>query len=178
MPSLHIDTLREIVNLSENNFENYKSFVETGTHYGDTVLPMSNFFDNLYTIELGLNYYDYFNNLEFDRNKIKNYLGDSSKVLPEILPGINTNAIFFLDGHYSSDNTAKGDKDVPLIEEILSINNFFRYSGIIIIDDLRLFGTKLSEDWSEITKESVTEPIKKRLTKTIEYGDRFVIIFN
>lgn len=178
MPSLNINTLKEIINSSDNKSQNYKIFIETGTHVGDTIIPMSDFFDELHTIELSTIYYEYFNRKQFDRKKIKSYLGDSTKILPEILPTINSNTIFFLDGHYSSGNTAKGDKDVPLIEEISSINGLFKNSGIIIIDDLRLFGTKLSEDWSEISIDSVLEPIKDRVVKSFGHEDRFIIVFN
>ena len=80
-----------------------------------------------------------------------------------------------MDGHFSSCGTAKGNKDVPLIEEIESINSLFKFSGVIIIDDLRLFGTKKSEDWSYITTESVTSPISERIIVTVSYNDRLII---
>ena len=178
MPSLNIKTLNEIIHSSNHELQDYKIFIETGTHIGDTIVPMSDFFEELHTIELSKIYYEYFNMRQFDRKKIKSYLGDSTKILPEILPKIESSAVFFLDGHYSSGNTAKGDKDVPLIEEISSINSLFKNSGIIIIDDLRLFGTKVDEDWSQISRDSVLSPIKDRTHETFEHGDRFVIIFN
>jgi hypothetical protein len=66
----------------------------------------------------------------------------------------------------------------PLIEEISAINFLFKNSGIIIIDDLRLFGTNLTEDWSQISKDSVLKPIKDRVIKSFEHEDRFIIVFS
>ena len=178
MPSLNFETLKEIISYSDKELQNYKTFIETGTHLGETIVPMSNFFDELHTIELSELYYQHFSKQEYNTKKIKSYLGDSSKLLPEILTTIDSDSIFFLDGHYSSDQTAKGEKDVPLIEEISAINHLFKNSGIIIIDDLRLFGTNLTEDWSQISKDSVLKPIKDRVIKSFEHEDRFIIVFS
>lgn len=175
MSSLKIETLQKIINLCSFKIEDFKVFVETGTLNGGTILPMSEHFDNLFTIELSDFYYNNFNKKNYNKEKIKSILGDSSKIFPELLQTINKNTIFFLDGHYSSDNTAKGEKDCPLIEEIQSINDFFKNEAIIIIDDLRLFNTKLQEDWTYITKESVSEPIKNRIIDMFEDEDRLVI---
>jgi len=177
MPSLTIENLKEIIKISFEKQDDYKTFIETGTNRGHTIIPMSSQFDFLYTIELSESIFNEFNGKDYNREKIKSILGDSSKVLPNILPEINTNAIFFLDGHYSHEDTAQGEKDVPLLEEINAINDFFKNSGIIIIDDLRLFGTTNDEDWSEINTDSVKRPIEKRITSTFTIGDRFVICF-
>jgi hypothetical protein len=44
-------------------------------------------------------------------------------VLPLIIKDLNEPAIFWLDGHYSSGITAKGDKICPIFEELDSIFN-------------------------------------------------------
>jgi hypothetical protein len=157
------------------NIDNFKYFVETGTYQGDTILEMSNYFNKLYTIELSQLLYEQFQEREHDKKKIKSILGDSSKKISEVISEIQGNTIFFLDGHFSSCGTAKGNKDVPLIEEIESINNLFEFSGVIIIDDLRLFGTKMSEDWSQITIDSVTFPIKDRIEQKLTIEDRLIL---
>ena len=61
-------------------------------------------------------------------------------MLPEIIKNMIDPTIFWLDGHYSCGITAKGDVDVPLLEELIAINVLFKGSAILIIDDYRLFG--------------------------------------
>ncbi len=61
-------------------------------------------------------------------------------MLPQIISTVKENVIFFLDGHWSSQETGRGDKDVPLLEELDSINVQSGGKALIIIDDYRLFG--------------------------------------
>ena len=105
-------------------------------------------------------------------------LGDSAIVLKDIIDELNDKTIFFLDGHYSSGDTGKGFKDVPLIEELTLIEKFYIFDTLIIIDDLRLFGTNFTEDWSEISKEKLTSILSKRICSVIEYNDRLIIKLN
>ena len=58
----------------------------------------------------------------------------------------------------------KGNIDVPLLGELMQINNLYKNEGIIIIDDVRLFNTKGNEDWSYINKDEFFEIFKLRLT--------------
>jgi hypothetical protein len=175
MPSLKINDLNEILSLVSEDITKFEYFVETGTYHGDTIIEMSKHFNKLYTIELSQDLYEQFQKREHNKEKIKSILGDSTQKISEVISEIQGNTIFFLDGHFSSCGTAKGNKDVPLIEEIESINSLFKFSGVIIIDDLRLFGTKKSEDWSYITTESVTSPISERIITTVSYNDRLII---
>ena len=118
-------------------------------------------------------------------NKITNVyfiLGDSTQVLKYLK--LTENTIFFLDAHWSSGITGRGQKDCPLIEEITDISKSFTRSGILIIDDFRLFGTSNGEDWSLITKESILEILKDRIEKVYHLpsicdpNDRLVIHIN
>lgn len=81
--------------------------------------------------------------------------------------------IFFLDGHWSSGDTAKGDKDCPLIEECLAIDSLYLSNeSIILIDDYRLFNTKINEDWSGINKQSIFKCFTNfKIVKECIYGD-------
>ena len=175
MPSIKYSEVDYFIQQSPFDNKIFKIFVETGTHFGNTVMNMSKSFDEIHTIELSESFYrrakDKFIN---DRN-INLYLGDSSHVLPEIIKNIDNRTIFFLDGHYSSEDTAQGDKDCPLIEELKSIYDYFLYESIIIIDDFRLFGTNLNEDWSDITEENVISTLKDRVIKKDIKDDRLVI---
>ena len=88
------------------------------------------------------------------------------------------NCVFFLDGHWSSGDTAKGEKDCPLIEECVGIDKTYKAKkGIVIIDDYRLFGTKINEDWKEITKESILNSFNKfKIIKETVYDDKYILL--
>ena len=164
MPSIDINFL----NILKDNFKKYPLFIETGTHNGDTIFSVEPYFNFLYTIELSKKY---FNNTRsrYKGNKINFILGDSSTVFESLLPNINQDAVFFLDGHWSSGDTAKGNKDCPLIEEIHHINSLYKNKAIIIIDDFRLFGkgpmVGLNEDWTSINKQKIIDILSNRITE-------------
>lgn len=118
---------------------NYTILVETGTYRGDMVEAMKNNFDNIYSIELGQDLY------EKAKKRFKKYdhihiiQGDSGKVLPQVIDKIDKPTIFWLDGHYSAGETARGDKDCPIFEELDAIFNGKKLNHILLIDDARLF---------------------------------------
>lgn len=165
----------------------YPIFVETGTYKGETILKMEKKFRELYIIEIKK---QYFNNVKnkYNGNKINFYNGDSSILLSNIVDKLTDNTIFFLDGHWSAGNTGKGTKHVPLYEEINDIVSKFKYNGIIIIDDFRLFGTgpnttnrKTLCNWEDISKEKILNIVRNRLEmeyhlpSSLHNKDRFII---
>jgi hypothetical protein len=173
MPSLQINDLNQIL----NKFPEFRAkiFIETGTCGGETIFKMEPYFEKLYTIEI---YPDLYNSTKskYNGNKINFILGDSSEILPNLLNDINDNIIFFLDGHYSSYNTGKGKKDVPLLEELEAINNLCKNDIVIIIDDYRLFGTTYAEDWSEITEKNILSKFdSNKIKSTFILNDRMVL---
>lgn len=175
MPTLLKEDLHKILELSESNKKDYPYFIETGTYMGETILRFIDDFEKLYTIELSDKIYDEFNKKNYNRNKLKSILGDSSIVLKDVIDELRGNSIFFLDGHYSSCDTGKGNKDVPLNEELKMINDNFKYKSLIIIDDLRLFGTNISENWSDITIENLIEIVNERLDSHLILNDRLIL---
>jgi predicted O-methyltransferase YrrM len=162
MPSLNITQLKDTLNKVQHVKDRYKgfkydTFVETGTHMGHTAFEMAQYMKRVDTIEIKKDLYDGCKAVR-DQHNIANvnlHLGDSTTVLSKILDTLDKECIFFLDGHYSHGATGKGDKDVPLLEELQQINNKHNYDSIIIIDDARLFGTKMDEDWSDVTLDKI-----------------------
>ena len=183
MPSLNKEFL---INL-QDDYTKYTTFIETGTFNGETTFALEPFFEKLYTIEFSELYYNT-TKCRYNGNKINFILGDSSIVFVNLLPTITEKCIFFLDGHWSSGNTGKSDKDVPLVEELTAINNLFKNDAIIIIDDYRLFGrgpnTGVAENWTEISKNSCLDILKSRIDKvyhldsTHAKDDRLIIHIN
>jgi len=164
MPAIDITFLESL----KENYKNYKTFIETGTYLAETICHMEQYFDKLYTIEINENLYANAKK-SYSGNKIEFILGDSSKVFVSILPNIDEDALFFLDGHWSSGITGKGEKDCPLIEEISQINEMFKNKAMIIVDDCRLFGKGpkdgkgYPEDWTNISSEKLLDILKERL---------------
>ena len=113
--------------------------VETGTYLGDMVEAQENNFKRIISIELDQHLYERAKRKFRKKSNITIYHGDSSKVLPQILPTITENAIFWLDGHYCAGFTAKGDKETPIYEELEVIFQDSTHDHILLIDDARLF---------------------------------------
>ena len=172
MPNITINWLNK--NLKHENIcEYYPIFIETGTYQGDTILPLEINFQELHTIEIKEDFFlnvrkKYNSTLENKKKKINFHLGDSSIILTKICPKINNNAIFFLDGHWSSGNTGRGNKDCPIYEELESIMLHHSHNSIIIIDDCRLFGKgphngNCKENWEEINIKNILKIVNSRI---------------
>jgi hypothetical protein len=131
-------------------------FVETGTAGAYSVTKASEIFKECHTIELiegrtpteketivvdeeDPTIVDHiFIPIEYPNN-IKFYIGDSPKVLSDLVDIVkNDYTVFWLDAHYSDDvPSAEGVVECPIIEEIEAIKDCTK--AIILIDDARLF---------------------------------------
>jgi hypothetical protein len=120
------------------------TFIETGTYLGDMIEAQKRRFNKLISIELAESL--------FQRSKarftsdvhIEILEGDSGKVLPSIMQHITEPVIFWLDGHYSQGETAKGDLECPIIAEIdaILVTAPHKLPHVILIDDARDFTGK------------------------------------
>jgi hypothetical protein len=179
MPSLNKDFLKSL----QEDYTKYNCFIETGTFNGQTTFALEPYFNKLYTIEFSEKYYNNTKN-KYRGNKINFVLGDSSIIFQSLLPTISDKCIFFLDGHWSSGDTGKSEKDCPLVEEITHINNLFQNEAIIIVDDFRMFGSCLNEDWTNINKEGLLDILKSRVNNVYHLdsecakNDRLIIHIN
>ena len=114
--------------------------VETGTYYGDMIEAMKNDFEQIYSIELSRELYEEAKWRFKDIEQIELIHGDSGIKLKDVVSKISQPTLFWLDGHYSSGKTARGDKDTPIYEELDHILNSPYKGHVIIIDDARCFG--------------------------------------
>lgn len=178
MPSLTFDEVRQYSKWHTN------IFIETGTYMGDTLYNMIPNFNNLYSIELSEKYANQVCKRFENINKVSIIQGDSTLMLKSILNEVNDSIFFWLDGHWSGGDTAKGNLDCPLIEEITIINDNYKSKCIIAIDDVRLFGTNVNEDWSNITRDNIINVVKNRLLSceyfpsNLDSEDRMVLHLN
>lgn len=114
------------------------TMIESGTFMGDMVFEQLPQFKKIISIELSKEFYDRavqrFN--EFQTVDILH--GDSSELMPQIVPTLTAPALFWLDGHYSGGDTAKASLETPVIAELESIFES-SHSHVVLIDDARLF---------------------------------------
>jgi hypothetical protein len=137
---------REIIREYKKHFD-LKLFVETGTFLGDTIDVLLSDFQTLYSIELQDNLARKAVNRFKGIEKVKILHGDSADILPIIMPELTKPTLFWLDGHYSSSfyvgnefiETAKGEKETPIMEELSSILKDGLKGNVILIDDVCIF---------------------------------------
>jgi hypothetical protein len=116
-----------------------KIFIETGTYRGDMVNRVSKRFEKIYSIELSSDLWAKAQKRFASMKHIEILQGDSTHVLPQILAKIDKPALFWLDAHFSTGETARGDLDTPIEEELRTILNHRIKNHIILIDDAREF---------------------------------------
>jgi len=133
------------------------TFIETGAYMWDMINAQIGVFLKIYSIELSKKYY----NLAVERFKknenVHIILWDSSVELRKLLKKIDWQCLIFLDGHFSWWETAKWDKECPLLEELDILKNHHIKNHIIMIDDIRLC-------WKHKDYPKVDE-LRKELTK-------------
>lgn len=117
----------------------HRVFSETGTFLGKTTLAMADVFDHCYTIEYDSALYEKAKASFVGRNNITAYLGDSGKLLGEILGKVSEPAIFWLDAHYSGGITGRAEADTPIERELSVIFSHAVKGHVILIDDARCF---------------------------------------
>lgn len=124
------------------------SFIETGTYNGITASRAAQAFKEVHTIELEPNLF-----MEAqDRLKVYPnvtvYYGNSSDLIPVIVPQSKGRPLFWLDAHYSGEKTAMSNPDPNSAEAITAIRRelaAIKKSGItdcvLLIDDIRGYGS-------------------------------------
>lgn len=124
---------------------NVNLFVESGTYLGKSCDAALSHFDHIHTIELDENLYKRALRHFAQKPQVHLYHGSSEQIFLSLLPTLHEYKIlFWLDGHYSKTaelfNTPY-TKSTPIMEELESIRQCNITTAVILIDDLRLFGT-------------------------------------
>lgn len=122
--------------------------VETGTYMGEMVEALRESFGKVYSIELSEEFTQRARRYFRKRKNVKILQGDSGEVIGELLKEIDQPTLFWLDGHWSEDQTARGKKSTPIMEELDHILRAKDLRHVILIDDARAFGK--SEDYPTI----------------------------
>ena len=136
--------------------------VETGTLYGDTIDAMKDLFDQIYSIELDDVLYNDARKRFAPFTHIEIIHGDSGEELCALLERIDSPVLFWLDGHYSGGDTARGKTDTPILAELSCIFSAADLGHVILIDDAYCFGAYFA--YPNITE--LTAFIKSKRTNT------------
>lgn len=185
MPSLEPSLVEKSIQRIEKLLTDFPVFIETGTFQGESSRAMSSLFPEVYTIEVDSDLYQKALH-SFNGTNVVVLEGDSISVLKTLLPTVEKNTIFWLDGHYSGPGTGRGQQEFPLLEECRIIDSEFRgQEALILIDDMRLLGWKeIGDDGTLAATNIVT--ILKSFTKrnlldhwyadsSIAEGDRLIL---
>lgn len=118
-----------------------EEFIETGTNIGNGVdLALSSGFSKIHSIELSESYYDKCVERFKNNPNINLILGDSFYKLKELLDSNpDTCFTYWLDGHYSGDDTACGVEESPLLKELEVILSRDKTGEVIYVDDMRIY---------------------------------------
>ena len=115
-------------------------FVETGTYLGEMVNAVKDVFDQIYSIELGVELYQNAKTRFAGIRHITIIQGDSAEVLNEVMAHLNQPCLFWLDSHYSGGITVKGELETPIRKEFSHVfGHSIRSRHVILIDDARCF---------------------------------------
>jgi hypothetical protein len=148
-------------------FFSITSFIETGTYRGDMVEANKTVFDRIYSIELDDALFVAAKQKFSKYKNISIIKGDSGIVLPQLLKSVESPSLFWLDAHYSSGITAKGEEDTPILKELKCIFNHPVTTHVILIDDAHCFTGQNGYPTIEELKEFVFK-INPRIAVKVE----------
>ncbi len=137
------------VRLLEQGLAN-ATWVETGTFTGDTAFKLSEKAQHVYTVEPSEELYNAAQKKYAHVKNITFLHGTSESILPSLLPTLQGDVSFWLDGHYSDGETFLGENICPVKNELASIsNNLKKFQNVcIVIDDIRCFNLYNEENHS------------------------------
>ena len=124
------------------------SWIETGTWKGHTTSFLSDFGQEIFTIEPELRLFEAAQSRFASIPHVTCVLGTSEQVLDEVCAQISGGPVnFWLDGHYSAGSTYKGALDTPITIELDIISRHLpRFEAVcVFIDDVRCFNSPGSQ---------------------------------
>lgn len=123
------------------------TWVETGTFLGHTTQLLSGHGAFVYSIEPEPSLFANAKKRFASYANVEILNGTSEAVFPDLLPRIEGNVNFWLDGHYSGGITFQGASDTPIIDELRVISdNLGHFKDVcVLVDDIRCFDPHLPE---------------------------------
>lgn len=135
----NIGLVRAVCRELKVDFKKYTCLIETGSYKGDGAFLCSQVFNNVYSIELSKDLYEFCLEKYKNVKNIQFLNGDSCEEIKNIINKIVEKYILFLDAHGSGGDTVYHPKygryGTPIIQELEAIKN--NIPDIIIIDDYK-----------------------------------------
>lgn len=143
--------------------------VETGTWKAETTQCLAFLFDHVHTIEFQAPFFHNACQLLADNPNVTVHFGNSSDILPQILPSIApSRTLFYLDAHWFS--------YWPLLDELQAISVTHQDNCVIVIDDIKVPDRpEIPYDIYE-TDECSYEYVKDMLSKVYSSYTYFYLI--
>ncbi len=126
-------------------------FFETGTYSGETTMAAIPYFKELVSVEFHEGLAEVAKRKFSEFTQVRVFYGQSPDLIRTIAPALKGTILFWLDAHYSGEGTALSSNDLESPDAITAIRNelsAIQDTGIqdcvILIDDIRGFGTEVS----------------------------------
>ena len=124
--------------------------VESGTFLGDTVEAMRHEFRTVHSIELAPKFHELAKRRFAGVPNVVLHQGDSGRVLADLVGKLDEPALFWLDGHYSGGDTAQGESNCPVRQELAAIFGGMKPPCVVLIDDARCFRNPKAKDYPPV----------------------------
>lgn len=117
------------------------TWIETGTYLGDTTERLADVALKVYSIEPEPTLCSNARHRLQHLHNVEILNGTSEDLLPSLVPTLQGEVSFWLDGHYSGNGTYKGPHDTPIAFELAVVAaNLHRMTRVVVmVDDVRLF---------------------------------------
>jgi hypothetical protein len=121
------------------------TWIETGTFLGETTEFLAKRAQHVYSIEPEPGLFKRAHRHFGNRRNVEIMNGTSEEIFPGLLPKINGDVNFWLDGHYSAGITFQGPQDTPIIDELKCIAANLGHFGkvCVLVDDIRCFNPRV-----------------------------------
>jgi hypothetical protein len=113
------------------------SFIETGTYSGDTTAEASKIFDEVHSVEIWEPLYHRAQERFAQTPNVHLYLGDTTRLLAQMVQKSAPKRLYWLDAHSSGDGTGGTPGFSPILMELDQIYSANDLESVVLIDDLR-----------------------------------------
>jgi hypothetical protein len=117
-----------------------RAFIETGTYLGQSLENVRPAFERLVSIELSQELYEAACRRFATVPEVTLLQGDSAQRLGDARALCAARpTLYWLDAHWSAGNTARGEENTPILQELAVIAGHASAHDVVLIDDIRYF---------------------------------------